>query len=234
MEATFAVSTFNRDISNWDVSSVTNMLFMFYAAEYFNQDIGSWDVSNVTTMFGMFRNAQDFSQNLGHWNISNVTEIKSIFQSSNMSCENYSRTLRGWATNSATPSNLDLGILSNSQRLPLEYSADVIDNRDYLIHTKGWIIEGDTQGSCLLAVDSFDNASIVVYPNPAKDRIFIEGLTGNQHIELYDISGREILSETFINMNSEILLNHLPYGVFFVKIKSTDGHSIIKKIIKKE
>ena len=45
---------FNEDISQWDVSSVTNMAGMFMGAEVFNQDIGDWDVSSVTNMEGMF------------------------------------------------------------------------------------------------------------------------------------------------------------------------------------
>ena len=46
--------TFNGDISDWDVSSVTNMKYMFWEASAFNQDISSWDTSSVTTMAGTF------------------------------------------------------------------------------------------------------------------------------------------------------------------------------------
>ena len=39
--------SFNQDISNWDVSNVTDMNYMFTNAKKFNQDISSWDVNNV-------------------------------------------------------------------------------------------------------------------------------------------------------------------------------------------
>ena len=38
---------FNQDISNWDVSNVTDMSYMFCNCKVFNQDISKWDVSNV-------------------------------------------------------------------------------------------------------------------------------------------------------------------------------------------
>jgi surface protein len=72
-------TTFNSDISNWDVSNVTNMNSMFSNASSFNQDIGSWDVSNVTNMTGMFTSATAFNQPIGSWDVSNVTTMSNMF-----------------------------------------------------------------------------------------------------------------------------------------------------------
>ena len=47
-------SSFNRNISSWDVSKVKSMSFMFNGTTSFNQNIGNWDVSKVTTMYAMF------------------------------------------------------------------------------------------------------------------------------------------------------------------------------------
>ena len=43
-----AETDFNGNISNWDVSNVKDMSFMFYECTNFNSDISAWDVSNVT------------------------------------------------------------------------------------------------------------------------------------------------------------------------------------------
>ena len=72
-------STFNADISHWDVSSVTNMNTMFLNATTFNQVIKDWDVSNVTNMQSMFSGATAFNQVIKDWNVSGVTTMNSMF-----------------------------------------------------------------------------------------------------------------------------------------------------------
>jgi surface protein len=41
-------NSFNKDISSWNVSSVTDMKNMFYYANSFNQNLSSWVVDQVT------------------------------------------------------------------------------------------------------------------------------------------------------------------------------------------
>jgi surface protein len=73
----FASSSFNGDISSWDVSSVTDMYGMFFDSSSFNGDISSWDVSSVTNMSRMFEGDTSFNQNLGNWYVAiNNTSIK--------------------------------------------------------------------------------------------------------------------------------------------------------------
>jgi len=46
MGAMFNNTSFNQDVSDWDVSNVTNMSFMF-ASSPFDQDISNWDISSM-------------------------------------------------------------------------------------------------------------------------------------------------------------------------------------------
>ena len=51
-------SSFDCDISSWNVSNVTDMAYMFWECTNFNQDISKWNVSKVTDMSGMFKDCQ--------------------------------------------------------------------------------------------------------------------------------------------------------------------------------
>ena len=80
MSYMFAVCRqFNKDLSNWDVSNVTLMPYMFYKCESFDQDISNWDVSNVTNMACMFAHCASFNQDISSWDVSKVTDTKYIF-----------------------------------------------------------------------------------------------------------------------------------------------------------
>ena len=80
MSYLFQYSTFNGDISGWDVGSVTNMESMFNGATAFNKNIGAWNVASVTNMKSMFRNAYAFNQNIGTWNVASVTDMSRMFE----------------------------------------------------------------------------------------------------------------------------------------------------------
>ncbi|MFC2138745.1 BspA family leucine-rich repeat surface protein [Bacteroidota bacterium] len=145
-------TSFNEDISNWDVSSVVNMDGMFSNATSFNQDIGNWDVSNVTYMNRMFINATSFNQDIGNWNVGNVTDMFRMFDeasSFNQDIGNWDVsnvvTMQGMFSN-ATSFNQDIGNwdvssvtdMSNMFRYANSFDQDIGDwnvrNTEYMLN----------------------------------------------------------------------------------------------------
>lgn len=72
---------------------------------------------------------------------------------------------------------------------------------------------------------------IVLYPNPAQDKIQFSGGIVNE-VMIYDLTGKIVLKTNNI-LNNEIALNHIETGIYQVVLKTTSGVSNQKLIIKK-
>ena len=80
MSEMFANTTsFNGDISNWNVAKVSNMDRMFWNATSFKVDISTWNVEKVTSMRGMFYSARLFNVDISKWVVSKVTKMNGMF-----------------------------------------------------------------------------------------------------------------------------------------------------------
>ena len=82
------------DISKWDVSSVTNMSYMFCGCKKLKSvvDISKWDVSNVTNMEFMFNSCNNFNQDLSGWNVSKVIYMGGMFYD----CKSFNQDISKW------------------------------------------------------------------------------------------------------------------------------------------
>jgi surface protein len=77
---------FNDNIGNWNMSSATNLIAMFFAGSsatgVFNNggsdSIKNWNTSNATSMANMFQNQTSFNQEIGLWNVSKVTSMNTM------------------------------------------------------------------------------------------------------------------------------------------------------------
>lgn len=82
MSGMFAESSFNGDISHWDVSQVENMRDMFLESK-FNPisaecGIGQWDVGRVKDMSWMFADSP-FNDDISNWDASRVENMERMF-----------------------------------------------------------------------------------------------------------------------------------------------------------
>ena len=87
----------NPDVSDWDVSKVENMAFMFSNCKKFNCDITKWDVSSCKDMSSMFNECESFNQDLTEWDVSNVENFSEMFEN----CTSFNGDVSHWDMNKA-------------------------------------------------------------------------------------------------------------------------------------
>ena len=127
---------FNSNINSWDVSKVKNFDSTFEDAREFNQDLSSWKTLAAKSFRRTFFRAKSFDQNIGHFNLSKVINIDGFLDVSNISVENYTKTLNGWKSQKLMP-NLSLGVLG------IKYDSEGKVNRSHIIKKHRWEFIGD-------------------------------------------------------------------------------------------
>jgi len=217
---------FNQPINSWKISSATNISHMFHGCVAFNQPLSSWDTTKVTDINTMFTGATSFNQNLGSWNLPALTNAMVSLANSGLNCENYSKTISGWAQNPNTASNINLGPL-----VPLMYSVDVSDKRNILIN-KGWIFSNDVIGECrMLGVsESSMKNQASISPNPAQDYIYINNMPSKNRYVIFDASGRMIAKDIFIK--DAVNIEYLTPGNYILQVISKENIQSFKFIKK--
>ena len=83
-------------------------------------------------------------------------------------------------------------------------------------------------GNELLGLEDFNSSVLAVYPNPATDKITIDGVENISSIKVYSISGR--LEKEVFNSN-QVDISNLASGIYLVKV--SNGNAVLsEKIIK--
>jgi uncharacterized protein (TIGR02145 family) len=176
-------SSFNGNLSSWDVSSVTKMGEMFYSASSFNGDISSWNVSSVTSMSRMFQFASSFNGDISSWNVSNVTTLGQMFQSAS----SFNGDLSSWDVSSV----LDMSWM---------FQSAIIFNGDI----SSWDVSSVTDMSHLFAVSTFngDISSWDVSSVVTMSEMFKAASSFNGDLSAWDVSSVTNMRFMFIAASS--------------------------------
>ena len=131
-------SSFEGDLSNWDVSSVVNMEAMFKNTP-FNGSVGSWNVSAVSTMKLMFSDAINLDQDLSNWDVG-VTDFTDMFNNTpQLSDDNKCFIHNSWKSNSNWPYSYWESICGYISRKPTNLSVAIGENENVLRGTNLWL-----------------------------------------------------------------------------------------------
>lgn len=84
----------------------------------------------------------------------------------------------------------------------------------------------------LLSVNENNFSDLVIFPNPAKNKVTIQSATNNfDSISIKDINGRIIISSENV-VSNEIDVSALKSGMYFITLASSNGN-VTRKFIKK-
>lgn len=91
-------SSFNGDITTWDMTGAVTTRYMFFRAAAFDKDISVWDMSSVETIENMFYQASIFNQPIGAWDLSNVYDRGNNQYSDSCLefCDEFNQDLTNW------------------------------------------------------------------------------------------------------------------------------------------
>ena len=85
-------------------------------------------------------------------------------------------------------------------------------------------------------IEELDNSNdLLVYPNPANDKITIDRLSSNANtgneISIYDLQGKLLLKQPLYQTKTDINISDLAAGIYFIKWAGEEG-VVVKKFVK--
>ena len=174
-------TTFNDDISAWDVSSVTNMGNMFYEASAFNQDIGDWNTSSVDIMSNMFESATSFNQDISEWDTSSVDYMSDMFESAT----SFNQDISSWNTSSVTSMNSMFSFATSFNQDISEWDTSSVDNMSVMF---------ESATSFNQDISSWNTSSVLLMRY-----MFYSATAFNQDVSNWDITSVASMNRMFNN-----------------------------------
>lgn len=94
-----------------------------------------------------------------------------------------------------------------------------------------WVLKIDACGNEIVTDCSLSGLSelsgrnkISIYPNPARDRIFLKAENAIQHAMIFDMNGKMVHNEVFSGAQEQTLfIDHLPQGLYLVNAIDSKG-----------
>jgi hypothetical protein len=107
------------------------------------------------------------------------------------------------------------------------YAVDGVDTVFFIAAENGFVYK-----SAMIPVNGVEENAlqINVYPNPAKDRVVIEGIEAAE-VNVYNALGQVVKT---VRGTNEIDLSGLVEGVYLVRIRDGEGRSYVARVLVKQ
>jgi hypothetical protein len=124
-----------------------------------------------------------------------------------------------------TKRNLALGTqFTNGAAIYFDYNAPVMTNKTL-----------NTLGDASVGIKNIDKIltdETILFPNPTNGLVTINSVYEFKKMEIYNITGALLLSETMNTKSHQLQLQNFAEGIYLVKISYADGRSLTKKVMK--
>ena len=110
------------------------------------------------------------------------------------------------------------------------YDEMILQQNEYY-RLKQTDFDGNISYSKTINVQCSNNGSdILIYPNPTNGSFVVEGMEENTEFVIYNTVGEKIISQKTNTGKTEVRLENLSSGIYFIYFKTPSGY-IVKKII---
>jgi hypothetical protein len=99
---------------------------------------------------------------------------------------------------------------------------DSLGNRDYH-YSDGWPVDS-CEGPYVGINELYNSNKIILYPNPANDKITIESTAINKDAKIfvYDVQGKLLTQQLLFMTKTDLDISHLAKGLYIVKFANAD------------
>jgi hypothetical protein len=82
------------------------------------------------------------------------------------------------------------------------------------------------------SINELSNSEVTIFPNPTKNQINLKAAKALKQVELYDITGKSVLVQNTNDIQTQLNIQSLQNGVYFVRITLIDNSVVTNKFTK--
>ncbi len=131
-----------------------------------------------------------------------------------------------WSTSEATSS---ITVIGNAPSGPTATSYTLVVDDGCTM--PGAMTVFTVNANVCTGIQELNNSNVSFYPNPTNGLVRIESIELIQGIEVMDITGQILLSETATEKTHQLQLQNYAEGIYFVRVVYPNGLSAVKKVI---
>ncbi len=129
--------------------------------------------------------------------------------------------------------SLDFGVLC--EPFPCLMVDDVVAAQNNQFPYSEWNALVVYSEDCTLGISSQEDNLFSIYPNPAKNELFLSltNTTSNLKIKIFNIEGKLLSTQSLeFEKQAAVDVSNLSNGIYFLNIEAENGNTIFKKFVK--